>query len=229
LILVLLAGLTGILHQWWKARIAGHEAEMAQHEAEASEAQTQDLLNELLPTSPAAPQQMRYTQRLPSIDALRRAEAHFERLLQKRPGDTRVRIALTNVRGTLGTLYNVRGQIAEMDPCFRDARDLWEHLARRDSSNPVYRDWLATTCYWQATVAATQLRHEQWAKLVFQAGTLWQELADEQPGNMALQQKVADIRWGLLGLSGVGASWNGTLPSLEEARVRLDSEVDPVV
>src|SRR5262249_46501549 len=98
-------------------------------------------------------------------------------------------------------------------------------LARQDSSNPVYRDWLATTCYWHSSVAGKLSRNERWVMLVFQAGTLWQGLAEEQPGNMALQQKVADIRWGLLWLRGLGSSWKGNLPSLEEARTRLDRQV----
>jgi hypothetical protein len=230
LILVLLAGLTGILYQWWKARIASHEAELAQHEAEASDAQTQDLLNEMLPTSPAAPQQMRYSQRLPSIDALRRAEAHFERLIQKRPGDTRVRIALTNVRCTLGTLYNLRGQMTEMEACFQGARDLWEPLARQDPHNPQSRDWLATACYWQSNAAASQTDQGRWVRLLLRADALWQDLAEEQPGNMTVLRKVADCRWMLLSLRSPGAGWEAILPPLEEERALLGKRVgeDPV-
>jgi tetratricopeptide (TPR) repeat protein len=216
--LAVLGGFAGILDQW-------RQAETARHEAEASDTQSQRLLNELLPSSPGAPQKMRYSQRLPSIDALRQAEAHFERLLGKKPGDTRVRIALTNVRGTLGNLYAMRGQMAEMDACFGDARDLWQALARQAPRNPEYRDWLAATCYWQSLAAANQVQHERRVRLVQQANALWQELAEEQPGNMVLLQKVADTRWELLTLRDPGPGWKEILPPLEEERALLNKRV----
>ncbi len=189
LFMTLLVGITGIVSQWLKA-------EEARRDAESSKAQVEQLLSELLPSSPDAPQEMRYSQKIPSIDALLKAEAHYESLLGKSPDDTRARIVLTNVRGTLGALYALRGQMAEMDASYDRARDLWETLALRDRDNPEYRDWLATTYFWQSAAARSKGQVEQSLRSVLQAVALWHELAEEQPHNMTLLRKVADVALG---------------------------------
>ena len=198
-VLALLGGLASTRYQLRQAEAARHGAETAQREAEASDVQAQELLSEVLQPSHDAPLQTSYSRRLPDIDALRKAEAHFERLLRNKPGDTRVRIALTTVRGSLGTLYGARGQTAEMEACFQDARGLWEALARQDPRNPEYRDWLATTYGWQARATRGQGEIGPSLQLSQRAYALWQELAEEQTGNMAVLQKLADRRWELLG------------------------------
>jgi tetratricopeptide (TPR) repeat protein len=197
------------------------EAEAARREAEASDAQAQQLLNELLPTSPDASHEMGYYQRPPNIDALLKAAAHFESLLRKRPGDTRVRIALTNVQGALGALYDLRGQVAETEACFQRARDLWEALVGQDPPNPVYRDWLATTYEWQRVAAIRQGQVAQALRLELQIFALRQGLAEEQPGNMAVLLKVAAVCSCMLNRREPGRGRDELLRPLEEERALL--------
>jgi hypothetical protein len=135
-LLALLGGLASTRHQLRQAEAARREAEAAQRAAEASDAQAQQLLNEVLQPSPGSPLRTGHSRRPPDLDALLKAEAHFDGLLRKRPGETRLRIALTNVRGSLGRLYAGRGQVAEMEACFQGARDLWEALAREGPRDP---------------------------------------------------------------------------------------------
>jgi tetratricopeptide (TPR) repeat protein/tRNA A-37 threonylcarbamoyl transferase component Bud32 len=219
LTLALVGGFAGIVDQW-------RRADAARGEAEASDAQAQELLNELLQTSPVTPLQWGYSQRLPNLDTLRRAEAHFESLLRRRPGDTRVRIALTNVRGSVGVLCGLRGQVAEMEACFQGARDLWEALARQEPRNPEYRDWLATTYDWQSRATGGQGQLARSLRLGQQAYALWQQLAEEQPGNMTVLQKLADRRWDWLGLRDPAYGEEGMRP-FEEARALLDKLLGP--
>jgi tetratricopeptide (TPR) repeat protein len=218
LVLTMLEGLIGILYQW-------RSAEAARREAEVSDAQTQHLLNELLPSSPGAPLLMPYSQKLPSIDALIKAEAHFAGLLEKRPSDTKVRIALSNVRGTLGTLCSLQGRLAEMEASFQGARDLWETMAHQEPQSFLYRERLASALYWQSLAAAKQEDRGRWMRLLLQAGALWQELAEEQPGNLVVLQKLADLRRILLVLRNLGPGWDETLPPLEEERALLRKRV----
>jgi serine/threonine protein kinase len=221
LVLTLLGGISGIVYQLQQARAASRQAEAALHEARASDAQSMQLLNELLPSSASAPLQMRYSQRLPRIDALLAAEAHFDGLLRKHPDDSRVRIALTTVHGTLGNLYALRGQAARTQACFRDACDLWESAARQDPRNAEYRDWLAATYYWQA-VAASRFGHtERGLRFTQQAYALWQELAEEQPGNLAALEKAAFCRGLLLAVRDAVLNGKELLPVLEEEKARL--------
>jgi serine/threonine protein kinase/tetratricopeptide (TPR) repeat protein len=221
LVLALVGGMTGIVYQLQQARAANRQAEAALRETQASDAQSLHLLNELLPSSPSAPLQMRYSQRRPSIDPLLKAQAHFDDLLRKHPDDIRVRIALTNVRGTLGNLYGLRGQTGRMQDCFRDAGQLWESVVRQEPQNPQYRDWLATTYYWQAIAAGRQRPHPQALRFTQQAYALWQELADEQPDNVMALEKAAFSRALLLNVGDAGAWWEEMLPVLEEEKARL--------
>src|SRR5207302_4537581 len=103
LVLAVLAGLTGILFQWQRA-------EVARRDAVASDAEAQQLLAELIQSSPVVPLRLEYDQGLPRIEPLLEAEAHCQSLLQKNPGNTGIRIALTNVCGRLGTVYLERVQ-----------------------------------------------------------------------------------------------------------------------
>jgi tetratricopeptide (TPR) repeat protein len=158
---------------------------------------------------------------LPNLDTLRKTEAHFESLLRRKPGDTRVRIALTNVRGSVGVLCGLRGQAAEREACFQGARDLWEALARQDPRNPEYRDWLATTYDWQSRHNGGQRQLAHALRLGQQAHALWQQLAEEQPGNVTVLQKLADRRWDWLVLRDPAYGEGGMRP-FEEARALLD-------
>jgi tetratricopeptide (TPR) repeat protein len=166
------------------------------------------------------------------VEVLRRAEAHFDALLRKRPGDIRVRVTLTNVRGSLGTLYGSQGQTAEREACLQGARDLWEALARQRPGEAEAREWLAVTVLWQARgcqqgQVARELRLQQ------QAAALWQELAQEQPGALAVHRQLASIRFAWLRLA-LRSGPEDALPPFEEERALLgrrlaEGPTDPVL
>ena len=96
LVLTLAAGSCGVLFEW-------HQAVSARREAEANDAQAQQLLGELLQSTPLNPLQTDYYPLVPGPDRLLMAESHCEKFLRKRPDDTGLRIALTRVRGALAT------------------------------------------------------------------------------------------------------------------------------
>jgi tetratricopeptide (TPR) repeat protein len=210
LVVVVLGGFAGVLYEW-------RLAEAARREAEARDAQVRELLTALLQPDLVAPLRMHPCQELPDVGALRQAEERFAHLLDRRPGDTELRIALTNVRGNLGTLYALRGQVAEAEACFQRARELWQ----ADSRNPQYRTWLATICVWQSEAAWRRDDLEWCLRLKQRAYALWQELADEQPGNREARQQAAILRVQLLSCLDMGRPRDELLRPLEEERALL--------
>ena len=186
LVLAMVGGISGIARQW-------RQAEVERRNAVASDLEAEQLLNELIASNPVVPG-FGYRVAVPSVEPLLKAAAHCKNRLQKNPGDLQLRIALTNVYGSLGTLYLQRRQSAEMEASFQNARDLWEPLVSDRSASPVYRNWLATTYDWGAN---TDLVHFDWPRdwqLVEQANRLWEELAEEQPANLDFMQKVRATR-----------------------------------
>jgi tetratricopeptide (TPR) repeat protein len=214
LVLALVAGSSGVLYQW-------RLAVAARFDAETSDAQAQQLLGELLQSNPVYPLQFDYYHPAPTTERLLKAESHCEKFLQNRPGDTGLRSALTRVRGGLATQLLVRGQVAEADACLQSARDLWEPLARQDPHNPEYRGWLATTHCWQGYAAQIQGDYARSLESCQQAYALWQELAEERPGDGALGQQVADCRWNMIDLTAITSARAEILRPLEKDRALL--------
>jgi tetratricopeptide (TPR) repeat protein len=201
------------------------KAEAARHETEASDAQVQELLSEVLRPGHSSYQKMHYYGTLPDIDVLRRAEAHLARRLEKTPDDLPVRRALTNLRGNLGTLYGLRGQPAERETCLQRARDLWEPLARREPHNREYREWLANTCYWQSGAADGQGQPGRALELVQKAVGLWLELAEEQPGDAEVLERLAGGYFHLFHCRDPAVHAAETRQALEEEKARLDQRI----
>ena len=178
LILALVGGMAGIARQW-------RQAEVERRNAVASDLEAEQLLSELIASNPVIPI-FGYRVAVPSVEPLLKAAAHCKSHLQKNPADLQLRIALTNVYGSLGTLYLQRRQIAEMEASFHNARNLWEPLVSDRSASPVYRDWLATTYDWDTATGPLPRDLES----IEQANSLWEKLAEEQPANLDFMEKV---------------------------------------
>jgi serine/threonine protein kinase/tetratricopeptide (TPR) repeat protein len=200
-----------------EARANLQKEEVARREAEAGYAQVQQLLSEALKPSLGFTLRMNPSQELPDLDALRSAEDRCARLLAHRPGDTGVRITLTNVRGNLGSLYALWGQLPEMEACYQRAQELWE----ADPRNPNYRNCMATIYCWQSGAARLQGDSERWLRLVQRAYALCQEVAEEQPSNRTLLQSVAVLRVELLRPTDPGTGREAFLRPLEEEKALL--------
>jgi eukaryotic-like serine/threonine-protein kinase len=185
LVLAVLGGLAGILFQW-------RRAEVARREVVAGDGQIRQLLADLVQASPMGPTGF-YSLGSPRIEPLLKAEEHCKQLLEKDPTDTAIRIALTNVYGRLGRLNIQRGSWAKAHSFFSDARSLWQSLPDTARSWES-RDWLATTAYWQAHSSGwNEALPSQWleaVRLCQSADALWQELAEEQPGNLSVIGKA---------------------------------------
>jgi serine/threonine protein kinase len=230
LVLAVVAGFSGILYQWQRAEAARHEAVLSDEEA-------QQLLAELIQSSPIAPLQMGYLQTGPRIEPLLKAEAHCQRLLQRHPTDMGLRIALTSIYGRLGTVY-VRGRGNEAEAWFQKAHDLWESLPQPgergtlsppSANNAVCRDWLATTYYWHAH-ASNRKYSPQFLRMFLSADALWQELLEEARGDsgtrlLNLIQKDAQSRRGLMGEVSSKIAAETCTPTLEHDKHLLDELV----
>jgi tetratricopeptide (TPR) repeat protein len=207
LLMALLGGMTGITVQW-------RRAEVAHQSALASDREAQELLNELLETTPAV-RDLGDQPIAASVAALSRAEAHCKTQLQKNPGDIKLRIALTEIYGCLGTLSTQKEGSAEANAIFQRARDLWEPLVSEAAGDPVCRDWLATTCSWYASDARPQLQSLQRAECI------WQKLADEQPGNLKLMQNIWRCRTNMMIVIDQEAFRSDFMQLLEANRMEL--------
>lgn len=117
--LAVAGGLSGIVFQW-------RRAELARREAVASDEEAEQLLREVIQSSPVVPLLFDSYPRVPTAEPLLKAEAHCKNLLRKSPDNYELRVALTNVYGRLGTLYLHRGHRSEADACFQNAQRLWD-------------------------------------------------------------------------------------------------------
>jgi hypothetical protein len=201
LVLALVSGITGVLYQW-------RQAERARQSAVASDAEARQLLSALIQSNSVSPWFIDTPKREPRIAPLREAELHCLRLLERDPEDAEMRIALTNVRGSLGTLYNQRGKPVEALAYLQGARELWVPLVQQSPRNPVARHWLANTHLWMALAGLR--RFEQEAVELQQAQSLWLELLEEQPDNLLLWEDLAQCHYQLRALITSGAGRDAT-------------------
>jgi serine/threonine protein kinase len=230
LVLAVVAGFSGILYQWRRAEAARHDAVLSDEEA-------QQLLAELIQSSPIAPFQIDYLQTGPRIEPLLKAEVHCQRLLQRNPTDLGLRIALTSIYGRLGTAYG-RARGGEAAAWFQKAQDLWEPLSQHSeggtpsppsAGNPICRDWLATTYSWHAS-AMSQGDAPQVFCMLLSADALWQQLVEEARGDSGLRllaaiQKDAKSRRNLMRLISTKNGAEVCRPPLEHNKHLLDKLV----
>ncbi|HEV3119154.1 MAG TPA: serine/threonine-protein kinase, partial [Gemmataceae bacterium] len=217
LVLVAVAGISGIVYHW-------RAAEAARGEAETSNGDAEQLIGELIQNHAIAPLDalhMDFYRREPSIQALLKAESHCWRLWQKNPGDVSRRISLTNVLGALGTLYSARAEIAEAKRRFQQARDLWEPIVRERPANPEYRDWLATVLVWQARIETSQEHLMRSVQSIQEAHLLWQDLIEEQPENLAFLEKLGDCLQTMYSIIKTKRWRTSVKPLLEESHALL--------
>jgi tRNA A-37 threonylcarbamoyl transferase component Bud32/tetratricopeptide (TPR) repeat protein len=213
LVLAVVGGLAGIARQW-------RETELERQNAVASDLEAQQLLSELIAANPVVPK-FGYRVAVPSVEPLLKAAAHCKRQLQKNPSALRLRFALTNVYGRLGTLYLQRRQMAEMKASFQNARDLWQPLVSNEPANPVYRDWLATIYDWETATDSMPWEFDSNE----QANRLWEELAEEQPASLDLMEKVRSTRSRMLLCLSSKLARDGCLRPIQDIKSRLDKLV----
>jgi tetratricopeptide (TPR) repeat protein len=214
LAVALLVGIPIILYQW-------REAELARNEAEVSDDQLLQMLNELIQSSTADPLLMGRSQKLPDFETLHKAESHLADLLRKKPDNIRLRIALTNVRGSLGALCLFWGRIDQANVHYQAAQELWEAPACPNPDHPECRAWLATTYTWQAGAANQEGGSVPWIRSMLRAYELSQELAEEQPDNRARLEILEARRYVLLGVRDGGPVAEAILGPLEDERASL--------
>ncbi len=184
LVLVVLGGLGGIVYEWRQSVVARGAAEL-------SDAQTQELLGEFIDIDPAIPLRDTGFEGSHRKEPLLKAEAQCERLLEKRPDDLSLRIALTRVRGGLARVYAQHGQVAEEEACLQRARDLWEPLVRRDPRHEA-RAWLATTLNAQTCFQIEEGYYLPALDLALRAEALWDNLLAEEPANVWYLQRASE-------------------------------------
>jgi tetratricopeptide (TPR) repeat protein len=209
LIVSVVGGFSGILHQW-------RSAETARRDAVANAREARQILGDLVRFGPDASIEsidlISCVPQPPDIEPLLRAEAHYGRLFRECPGDTDLRVALTKVRGALGKVYCLREQMVEAEACFQRARELWEGFSNDRQEG---RDWLACTQFWQSMVAASRGDYAQEFALKRGAHILWQQLAVDQPDDPGLLQKVEECRQALIHGVRVGIVRQESLRALE--------------
>ncbi|HEV3298090.1 MAG TPA: serine/threonine-protein kinase [Planctomycetaceae bacterium] len=206
-VLVLIAGIAGIINQWSRA-------EAARKNALASDLEAQELLNVLIESNPA--DGWRTFRSVASIkDLLHQAEAHCKNLLHKNPDEIQVRIALTNVYEHLTAFYGQQGQVIEAEASRLQARALWEPLAN-ESGNMECRYWLAVTYSWVDGDAPQFFQSQQ------RAEAIWQELAQGQPDNLDLMRRIWAYRETMTGLFREKAFAEAWLSQLQESRTELE-------
>jgi serine/threonine protein kinase len=210
LLLSLAAGFAGILREW-------RLAEAARGEAVASNEAAQQLLTELINSSPIVPMQALYCQGESALDPLLRARSHCEGLLRKNPGDLSLRVALTKVLGCLGTVYYYRGRLSDGEACFRSAHEQWQAAAGEDPRGTECLDWLATTHRW---LACSEDDSAQTLASLLEADAIWEYLAEEHPANLDYLQKLTDCRRALthnLDAQVVRKAWRRPLEEIQAA------------
>jgi tetratricopeptide (TPR) repeat protein/tRNA A-37 threonylcarbamoyl transferase component Bud32 len=216
LVLVLIAGLSGILYQW-------RQTDAARREAVAKAAESRSVLSELIQSSAFTPLTDEFPQP-PSIEPLLKAAEHCRELLQNDPEDTELRIALTNVYGRLGSRYYSLGQSAEESSAFLRAVQLWESPSPRVAAHPDFRYWLATTRYWRGTLALRQEETALGYQWLLSAEEIWEQLGEEQPDNLDILAKATSCCYDLQRITDSSSLAEVCRPSLEALKTRLEQQ-----
>jgi tRNA A-37 threonylcarbamoyl transferase component Bud32 len=216
LMLSFLGGFAGVVYQW-------RQTEAARRAAEASADETVQLLSDIMQVTAVLPTDYDAHQLEATLAPLQKADLHGARLLAKRPDDTRLRLGLTNVRNSLGSLHYNQGKLAETRVAFQSARELWEPLVQQQPGKPEYRDQLVTILLWQAERLNGEGALE--LELCLQADALWCQVAAEQPGQPAILAKAAGCRYILLEMTAGRLTLEQRLRVLADHRARLAEAV----
>jgi tetratricopeptide (TPR) repeat protein len=211
LIIAVLGGMSGITFQW-------RRAESARKDAQASDLEAQQLVTDLIDSTPADGHRT-YRPATSIIEVLQKAEAHCKRLLEKNPSEINARITLTNVYARLAILYGQRGQFAEAHSSASQAQQLWESQAI-ETGDPVCRYWLAVTYSMQQ-----EGNIREFFRSCEKANAIWLKLAEEQPDDLDLTTKIWAFRKQMMSDIGKKVFRETLLPLFEESRARLEAQV----
>lgn len=222
LVLALAVGFVSTFSQWLRAETALGDAEAARIDAEQNEAQAQELLGEIIRSFGVVRHKEHLTAGQVNLARLFDIESQCERLLEKRPGDLRLRIALTRVRAGLADIHNDRAELPEAETYLQRASQLWEPLVLQDPGNPAYRIWLAITCNWQAFSACGRGSVLEGLALAERSEALWLRLNDEQPDDPTILQHALENRQSLILLLDAKDAREDLLPPLRKSERILD-------
>jgi len=191
------AGVAGIVVQWRRAEAARQTTETARRDAVANEDATQQLLNDLIKSSNLAGVQGEPQER-ETITSLARAAVVCKSILERSPTNLDLRITSTYLYGQLGTLCFYDGQIGKMSDWYQKARDLWqcEESARPDTFER--RHCIAEIDAWQSWASRENGNFSGAFNLELRAVERFQDLLDEQPGNVKVMAQLVGGRISLL-------------------------------
>jgi len=191
------AGVAGIVVQWRRAEAAWQTAETARRDAVANQDATQQLLNDLIKSSNLAGVQGEPQER-ETIIALARAAVLCKSILGRSPTNLDLRITLTDVYGQLGTLCFYDGQIGKMNDWYRKARDLWQCEESYPRDTFERRHCIAEIDAWQSWASRENGNFSGAFNLGLRAVERFQDLLDEQPGNVKVMAQLVGSRISLL-------------------------------
>jgi tetratricopeptide (TPR) repeat protein/predicted Ser/Thr protein kinase len=212
LVITLTGGLTAIVYQW-------RQAETARRIAVASDEEAQGILAELVETGP--PGQLAHA---PSLDSLRKAEAHCKSLLDRNPDSVAVRVALSNVYNHELGLYLSEGNLEKSADVTGDLKSLWESFNGPPTTTAVQHRWLAQASAFQAQVASARFDLAGALRCYLEAVPHWAEAVEHEPqnveligGSISLDNRAKE----LVSILEAAAS----LPLLKDARARLADKI----
>ncbi len=218
IIAIILLAFGGVAWEW-------RQAEFARQDAESRESQLEELVDQMIQSSPLIRLRERNFVNAPKHEPLQNVEWQCEQLLERRPNNYRLRIALTRVQAALADLQINRGNAAEADAYLHRARDSWRALAVQDSGSSENRRWLAITEGWMAAWLAGRGQYANALDSFLQADSLWIELNDKHPNDQSIIGQTLDGRRRLIDLFPVGVARGDFLDPLRQRHAELEKLV----
>ncbi len=169
-----------------------HKAERARVLAELGEQELITVLQSMVGSSRPISVRTRTYQPSGGAELLLSARNQCRRLLELRPDNVGIRVALTRVLAGLADVYIERCQVDESERCLEEACVLWQTTLATEPRNPLYRTWYALTRAWQASSHAGHGLLVEALDEALEAESLWLALNEEQPDNQMLVEQTLE-------------------------------------